>query len=176
MPLHRYCPACGQPLPAPDAPPERVVQQDCLACGAIHYRTAKPTAGALIERDGKVLLGRRGVEPFFGWWDIPGGFLEPWEHPIDGLRRELREEAGLELEVGELLAVIVDTYGYSDQGDYTLNFYYLAAAPSGEPAPDDDVTELRWFSPDELPGQVAFAAGRAALARWQERRTAGQDA
>jgi ADP-ribose pyrophosphatase YjhB (NUDIX family) len=133
----------------------------------VHYRNAKPTAGALIVREGKVLLGRRAVEPFLGWWDIPGGFLDPWEHPADGVVREVREETGLIVLPGELLSVIVDTYG--DGGDYTLNFYYLAANVAGEPRPADDVAELGWFAPEALPEQVAFASGRQALATWQRR-------
>ena len=165
MPLMHYCPACGQALPAVATPPGSVVSQACAACGAIHYRNAKPTAGALLVRDGKLLLGRRGVEPFRGWWDIPGGFLEPWEHPVEGLVRELREETGLAIQVGALFDVGVDAYG--DHGDYTINFYYLASAPAGEPQPADDVTELRWFAPDALPEQIAFAASRDVLRRWQ---------
>ncbi len=172
MSMFRYCPVCGQPLPAAAQAPARVVQQDCPACGAVHYRNAKPTAGAILVRDGKVLLGRRGVEPFLGWWDIPGGFLEPWEHPAEGVLRELLEETGLAIDVGELLDVSVDTYG--EQGDYTLNFYYLATAPTGEPYAADDVTELAWFAPDALPDQIAFAAGRAVLARWRERERVGR--
>ena len=169
MPIFRHCPMCGAPLPPPDVAPERVLHQDCPACGAVQYRNAKPTAGALIQRAGKVLLGRRNIEPFFGWWDIPGGFLEPWEHPTEGVRREIREETGLEVEPGELLVVNVDTYAYGDGSDYTLNFYYLVDAPRGEPQAADDVSELRWFAPDALPDQIAFAAGRDALARWRER-------
>ena len=64
MPLMRYCPACGQALPVVDTPPNSVVSQDCPSCGAIHYRNAKPTAGAMLVRDGKLLLCRRGVEPY----------------------------------------------------------------------------------------------------------------
>lgn len=169
MPLFRFCPACGAPLPPPAEPPERLVQQTCPACGAVHYRNAKPTAGALLVRDGKVLLGKRNVEPYFGWWDVPGGFLEPWEHPEEGLRREMREETGLAVEPRELLLVNVDTYPYGDGSDYTINFFYLVDAPEGEPHPADDVSELGWFAPDALPEPVAFAAGREALARWRAR-------
>ena len=167
MPYLHYCPDCGQSLPPEAQPTSRIAQQDCPACGAVHYRNAKPTVGAIIVRDGKVLLGRRGGEPFLDWWDIPGGFLEPWEHPAAGLVRELREETGLTIEVGALLEVIVDTYG--DQGDFTLNLYYLATAPFGEPRAADDVTELGWFAPDALPEKVAFAAGRAVLERCRQR-------
>jgi ADP-ribose pyrophosphatase YjhB (NUDIX family) len=113
---------------------------------------------------GRVLLGRRGVEPFLGLWDTPGGFVEPGESLEECVRRELREEAGIEVEVGRLVATVPDTYGPT--GDATVNAFYDCLLLSGEPRPDDDVAELRWFAPDELPApeELAFACVRAALA------------
>lgn len=166
MALFRFCPACGRPLPMPAERPERVLRQDCPACGAIHYRNAKPTASALVVEAGRVLLGRRSVEPHKDAWDIPGGFLEPWEDPLDGLRREVLEETGLRVEPGEILAILIDVY--DDPSVYTLNLYCLARVLGGDPRPADDVAELGWFGPDELPA-VAFASGREALEIWRRR-------
>jgi ADP-ribose pyrophosphatase YjhB (NUDIX family) len=118
--LH-YCPDCGAQLGPPAGPSERVVSQTCPSCAAVHYRNAKPCAGALVVRDGRVLLGRRAIEPARGSWDIPGGFLNPWEHPADGAAREVREETGLEVRLTRLLAVEVDSY---EARGYTLNLYY----------------------------------------------------
>lgn len=165
MPLYRFCPRCGHELPPLPADDRRIARQDCPACGAAHFQNAKPCAGALVTRDGKVLLGRRGIEPFKGWWDIPGGFLEPWEHPAAGAAREVAEETGLVVRPTRVLAIIVDTYG--EGGDYTLNIFFLAEIVGGEARPADDVVELGWFGPDELPEQIAFANGRQALAAWR---------
>ena len=172
MPLYRFCPACGLSLPTPTDPEGRVVVQVCPACGAHHYQNAKPTASGLVIRDGRVLLGKRGISPFFGHWDVPGGLLEPWEHPTDGVKRELREETGLDVEPTELLGVWIDTYGPG--GDYTLNFYYICSASKGEPVADDDVSELRFFSPADLPplSEIAFENGRKALTEWLRQRAA----
>ena len=60
---------------------------------------------ALVERDGRLLLGRRAFDPSVGLWDLPGGFLEENEHPLDALVRELREETGLEIEPQEFVGV-----------------------------------------------------------------------
>jgi ADP-ribose pyrophosphatase YjhB (NUDIX family) len=164
----RYCPECGARLQEPSVP-DRTLRQDCPACGTVHYHNAKPCAGALIERGGKLLLARRGIEPFKGWWDIPGGFLEPWEDAAAGAAREVREETGLEVLPETVLAVITDRYGAG--GDYTLNVFYAVASEIGEPRPADDVSELRWFAPDSLPQHIAFENGRRAVEAWLRRRT-----
>ncbi|HMA34170.1 MAG TPA: NUDIX domain-containing protein [Chloroflexia bacterium] len=140
------------------------------SCGRVHYRNAKPCAGALIEQDGAVLLVRRNIEPFSGYWDIPGGYLQEWEHPADGARREVQEETGLEVELTRLLGIFVDSYG--SEGSNTFNVYYRARPVGGHLQPADDAAEARWFPPDSLPANIAFpghipdvlAAWRAALA------------
>jgi 8-oxo-dGTP diphosphatase len=113
-----------------------------------------------------VLLGRRGIEPGLGEWDIPGGFLEPWERPEEGAVRELAEETGLVVRTTELLTILVDTY---QDEVYTLNLYFLAELVGGEPYPTDDLVELRWFGPDELPSSMAFANCLQALTVWRAR-------
>jgi A/G-specific adenine glycosylase len=121
----------------------------------------------VLDDEGRVLLGRRGIEPFLGLWDTPGGFVEVGESLEECVRRELREEAGVEVEVGRLIASVPDTYGPT--GDATLNAFFECRLLSGDPQPDDDVAELRWFAPDALPAaeELAFACVRAALATWR---------
>lgn len=107
-----------------------------------------------------MLLARRAGEPFMGRWDIPGGFLEEGEHPLDALAREFQEETGLAIEPGEFLGVFMDWYGEPDTPGLqsTLNLTWLARVVAGEPEPADDVAELRWFAPDDLPrpDELAF--------------------
>jgi len=121
----------------------------------------------VLDDEGRVLLGRRGIEPFLGLWDTPGGFVEVGESLEECVRRELREEAGVEVEVGRLIASVPDTYGPT--GDATHNAFFECRLLSGDPQPDDDVAELRWFAPDALPAaeELAFACVRAALATWR---------
>ena len=123
----------------------------------------------IVGDDGRVLLARRAGEPFRGYWDLPGGFLDEGEHPLDALRRELREETGLEVEPGELIGIWMDRYGDAEDAHATLNLYWTARALGGRPNAADDVSELGWFRPDELPpaGELAFHIAEV-LAAWRE--------
>jgi ADP-ribose pyrophosphatase YjhB (NUDIX family) len=159
----RFCPWCGAPLTAPVGS-----RQDCSSCGEPSYLNPKATVGAIVLDDsGRVLLGRRGVEPFLGFWDTLGGFVEPGESLEECVRRELREEAAIEVAVGRLVLSVPDTYGPT--GDATINTFYECRLLSGDPRPGDDVAELRWFAPDELPAadELAFECVRAALVVWR---------
>ena len=158
-----FCPRCGGSLV------QRYVEgrerQVCSHCGRIHYRNAKPCACALVVQDGRVLLVRRAIEPFYGYWDIPGGFLEAEEHPAASVVREIEEETGLRIRLTSLLGIYVDAYSTEDE--YTLNIHYLAEVVSGEPRPASDVSELAWFAPHELPSDLAFRSDYQALEDWQ---------
>jgi ADP-ribose pyrophosphatase YjhB (NUDIX family) len=162
----RWCPRCRAELRG-DA--SRV---ECAACGFVCYASSKPTAGALVEDgEGRVLLARRAVEPFKGRWDIPGGFLEEGEPPLAGLRRELREETGLEVEPLDFVGAWIDTYGGDSTAEATLNMYWTARVLDGEAHPADDVDELRWLAADELPAleELAFENVPLVLSAWRAR-------
>jgi 8-oxo-dGTP diphosphatase len=131
----------------------------CGECGFTAYAGPEPTVSALVTcDDGRILLARRKFEPEAGKWDLPGGFLEEDEDPLDGLRRELREEAGVEIEPLEFAGVWADRYGNADDAAATLNLCWHARIVSGEPTPADDVAEFGWFAVDHLPPdhEIAF--------------------
>lgn len=146
-----FCSNCGTKY---QLTTDSFAPQKCEQCGRTQYHNAKPCSGALVVKDGRVLLSKRGIEPLKGYWDIPGGFLEPSEHPRDGMVREIKEETGLDVRVIDLLGVYMDRYG--DEGDWTLNFYYVVEPICGEPQAADDVSELKWFPFDQTPEQMAF--------------------
>jgi 8-oxo-dGTP diphosphatase len=151
----RTCPRCGANLELRDG------SAQCPACGSSYYANSAPAAEGLLARDGKVLLARRGIEPRRGFWDIPGGFLAEAEDPLDGLRREYREETGLEIRPLEWLGTHVEPY----DNYFVLGLTWLVTA-EGEPRAADDVEELRWFGPDELPDEMAFAHQDELLRAW----------
>ena len=158
----RLCPRCGREL---DRGEQGHLQ--CPGCGSDYYANSAPAVQGVLERDGRVLLARRAIEPRLGHWDLPGGFLEEGEDPVEGLRREFREETGLEIEPAEWLGAFLDPYNQY----FVLGLTWVVHA-DGEPRPDDDVAELRWFAPSELPAEMAFASQDEVLRAWAARRSA----
>lgn len=163
----RYCPRCAADL---DEHPGRV---SCPACGFVAWANPAPCACAIVEdEDGRVLLGRRAVDPDRGFWDTPGGYIEEGEHPLDALRRELLEETGLVIEPISWLGVWMDRYGDDPGAASTLNMFWTARVVGGVLQAADDVAELAWFGPDELPeaDELAFSLLPDVLAAWQKAR------
>lgn len=160
------CPKCGSRLRAVqgerDAQPHLVCDNDHP-----HYSNPRPTVSVLAEReDGRLLLVKRGIEPFKGLWDTPGGFMESGEEPEETARRELREETGLDADIGEVLAIVPDTYG---EQLTTINIFYRATvADVSAASAASDVSELGWFSADKLPtrDQIAFECVPRAIETW----------
>lgn len=114
----------------------------------------------IVDAAGRVLLGRRTFDPSRGLWDFPGGFLEENEHPLDGLRREVREETGLEIETGAFVGIYLEPY----DGRTVLALTWRATPVSGVERAGDDLSELRWFARDELPlDELAFTHYARAL-------------
>jgi ADP-ribose pyrophosphatase YjhB (NUDIX family) len=158
----RYCPRCGAGIELLD---ERA---ECTACGYVAYANAAPAACALcVDDEGRVLLTRRRWEPYAGMWDLPGGFLTEDEHPLDGLRRELLEETGLEVEPREWFGAFLLPYGEGPGTRTVLNLVWTVRVVGGTPRAADDVSELRWFAPDELPALREIPMAEP-LERWLE--------
>ena len=138
----------------------------CSSCNSVFYLNSKPTVSTLIIQDGKVLLGKRKIDPSKGKWDIIGGFLDYGEHPNDGAKREAKEETGLDVEPDQTLGFFMDTYGPG--GDKTMNICMTAKVTSGTPIAGDDIEELEWFSADNLPEDIAFQNGKEMLEAWKK--------
>lgn len=154
----RFCPRCGA------EGEHRGPSFACAACGYEAWSNSVPGVHALIERDGRVLLGRRAFDPGAGCWGLPGGFLEEAEHPLDGLRREVREETGLDVEPEALFGTWISPHGERT----VLVLVYRATVLGGIEQAADDVTELAWFSANDLPADVGPAAFAAALSAWRD--------
>jgi 8-oxo-dGTP diphosphatase len=149
----RNCPVCGAGV----EPLDGGAKVECEACGYVRYAHSSVTACALVvDEAGRLLLTRRANPPFEGKWDLPGGFVAEGEHPLDAVRRELREETGLDVEPGRFVGLWMDRYGEDGTGEHTLNLYWTARA-EGDPVAADDVSEACWFAPEELPQPAELA-------------------
>jgi 8-oxo-dGTP diphosphatase len=121
----------------------------------------------LVVHQGRLLLVKRAQAPWADCWDVPGGFCDDGEHPIETARREVREETGLDIAVRGFLGMWLDEYGPRKR---TLNIYYHAALHGrGEFALDSaEILDAAWFAPAELPVNLAFPGHvPAALAAWE---------
>jgi ADP-ribose pyrophosphatase YjhB (NUDIX family) len=136
----------------------------CASCGSTYWANSAPAVEGLLVRDGRVLLSKRAIEPRRGHWDLPGGFLDEGEEPLDGLAREFREETGLDVRPLDWLGSHVEPYN----NYFVLGLTWLVEA-DGDPRPADDVEELAWFGPAELPDEMAFPHQAALLRDWAAR-------
>ncbi len=150
----RFCPRCG--VEAVIDYPRRIA---CPSCGYEAYFNPKPVAAAIpVDRDGRVILLRRGLEPRRGYWTFPGGFVDLGESVEGAARRETMEELSMEVELGPLLGV------YS-RGDERVVLIVFRARALGEPtAILPEATEVDAFSPAEIPwDELAFWSTERAL-------------
>lgn len=104
-------------------------------------------SAVIVDPDGRILLVKRGHEPQKGRWSVPGGRLEPGETPAQAAVREVREETGLDVRVGEQLWT--DTVPFGDDHLYRVHDF-AATVIGGELRSGDDADDARWFSAAEL--------------------------
>jgi mutator protein MutT len=146
--LQLYCQQCGGITENLER--DGKLRPVCAACGSVTYLDPKLAVAVVVERDGKLLFGRRGPggrSP--GLWSFPAGFVERGEQVETAAIRETQEEVGLTVELGPLLGL------FSEEGETVVLAVYVAAKAEGEPAANDDLVEVGWFSPDALP-ELAF--------------------
>jgi 8-oxo-dGTP diphosphatase len=157
-PDYRFCPRCAGRLETrtlKDGDPERLV---CEACGFVFYLGPKLVVGAIFELDGGVVLIQRSIEPGYGKWTFPGGFVERGEVAEAAAVREVLEESGIEIEV----TGIVGLYTYS--GQIPAIAVFSGRVTGGEPTPLDETMAVRSFARDELPwSEMAFPSTEQAL-------------
>jgi ADP-ribose pyrophosphatase YjhB (NUDIX family) len=156
---YRFCPACsgrllGRTLKSGD--PERLV---CERCGFVFYMDPKVAVGTVIRTgDDRIVLVRRAIEPGYGLWVFPGGYVDRGEQLLDAALREVREESGLEIRIDRLVNV------YSYGGATPIIIVYAGTMTGGELCTDDECLEARLFAREEIPwDSLAFRSTREAL-------------
>ncbi len=155
---YKFCPQCGGSLEKrliKEGEPPRLV---CTRCGFVFYIDPKLAAIAVVPLDGGVVLVRRGIDPGYGLWVVPGGFVDVGERVEEAVARETLEETHLSVRVERLLNV----YSYRDSTTVVVG--YLAQYLGGELAAGDETLEARVFGLDEIPWEeIPFRSTRGAL-------------
>ena len=165
----KHCRACGTAVayrvPADDNR-ERAI---CPACGTVHYENPLNVVGTVPVWGDQVLLCKRAIEPRYGLWTLPAGFLELGETTAAGALRETDEEAGAKIKLGPLFSLLnVVRVGQ-------LHLFYLATMQDATLAPGSETLEARLFREDEVPwDEIAFRTVRETLRCFFDDRRRGQ--
>lgn len=151
MIVMRYCTACGGELqlqvPAGDTLPRHV----CGRCGEIHYQNPKVVVGCVATHGERILLCRRAIEPRYGLWTLPAGFMENGETSAAAAARETHEEACALVEVGKLFS-LVDVPHISQ-----VHLFYLGQLTNGEHAAGIESLETALVGETDIPwDELAF--------------------
>jgi ADP-ribose pyrophosphatase YjhB (NUDIX family) len=100
-----YCSHCGTRVVVRVPPGDSLPRHVCDTCGTIHYQNPKIIVGCIPTWENRVLLCKRAIEPRYGLWTVPAGFMENGETTGDGAKRETLEEANANVEIGDLFAL-----------------------------------------------------------------------
>lgn len=162
---YRFCSECGSPMGERELAGRP--RPACPTCGHVIFLSPHPAAGCCVLQDGKLLMVRRRYNPGRGDWCFPAGYVE-WDEEVEAAAvREVEEETGLQVELGEVLSVA--SY-FDSPAKHGLIVLFEATVAGGELAAADDALEAAFFPLDALPENIAFETHRLALARLRARR------
>ncbi len=164
----KHCPRCGALRPG-----EPVIPFRCAVCGFVYYFNPTVAAAVILTRpDHRVLFITRAKAPAQGKLAFPGGFIDIGERAEDGLRREVREEVGLETGALEFLCSHQNEYPYQGVHYPVLDLIFTApVSGSTEARSLDGVTRVDWLEAAAVArGELAFPSLRAGLEEFLRRR------
>lgn len=158
-----YCPICSHKLT------QRVeggrLRPACDACGYVHYVNPIPGVGLLIEKDGGLVLIKRGNPPHKDEWTLPSGFVEADESAEEAAIREAEEETGLKVEIVELAAINSFPEGPPVSG---IMIFYRMRPVGGILRAGDDAVDAKVFMPQDMP-RLPFRTHREMAAEWLDK-------
>lgn len=166
----KHCPSCGAAVSYQVPADDNRERATCPACASVHYENPINVVGTLPIWGEQVLLCRRNIEPRYGFWTLPAGFLELGETSAEGALRETDEEAGAQIELQNLYCVLnVVRVGQ-------IHLYYRARLLSDRFNPGPETIEARLFHEHEVPwDELAFRTVRETLQRYFDDRRAGRE-
>jgi ADP-ribose pyrophosphatase YjhB (NUDIX family) len=166
-PPYRFCPVCGhalEPRVLKPAEPKRLVCTN-PSCGFVFYLDPKIAVGTIIQLPQGIVLVRRAIEPGYGKWVFPGGYVDRGEEITLAAIREAKEESGLDVRLDRLINI------YSYAGRTPIVVVYAASYLGGELMVDDEGLEAKAFEPEVIPwDELAFRSTYEALGDYLNRR------
>ena len=166
---YRHCKRCGAPVEYRIPPDDNRERATCTACGSVFYENPLNVVGTVPAWHDQLLLCRRAIEPRYGLWTLPAGFLELGETTEAGALRETDEEAGARVELQGLFSVLnVVRVGQ-------VHLFYRARLLDTAFAPGAETLEARLFAEPEVPwDELAFRTVRETIRCWFDDRRRGQ--
>lgn len=156
----KYCASCGALVTRKVPPGDNRDRWVCSACHTVHYQNPRVVVGCVPERDGRILLCRRAIEPRYGYWTVPAGFMELGETMEEGAARETFEEARAEVSIGHMFA----TVDVIEAGQVHV---FFTATLNGSFGAGDESLEAALFREEDIPwDDIAFRSGHYALERY----------
>ena len=165
----KFCSVCGSEvrIGVPDG--DNRERHICDQCGTVHYHNPKVVAGCIAHWGDRVLMCRRAIEPRYGLWTVPAGFMENGETTFEGAARETLEEANARVEMGPLYAL------YNIPHINQVYVLFRARLLHEDVSPGAETLETRLFEEADIPwSDIAFATVRNALVHYFEDRKRGR--
>jgi ADP-ribose pyrophosphatase YjhB (NUDIX family) len=168
-PAINFCSVCGASVslrvPVGDSLPRHV----CTRCETIHYRNPRLVVGSLPEWEDRILLCRRAIEPMYGKWTLPAGFMENGETVAAAAVRETAEEACARIELGDMFSIV--SVPHIDQ----VHVIYRARLLDLDFAAGEETLELHLFDESDIPwDEIAFRTIERTLQHYFADRRAGR--
>ena len=164
----KFCSSCGAKVARRVPPGDNLPRFLCDQCGEIHYQNPRLIVGTVPEFEGRVLLCRRAIEPRYGYWTLPAGFMENDETAGQAALRETLEEAGARVELGEPFTLI--SVPYVNQ----VHLFYRARLVDLQFNPGEESLEVALYEEAQVPWQeIAFRTVGATLRHWFADRARG---
>jgi ADP-ribose pyrophosphatase YjhB (NUDIX family) len=164
----RFCSNCAAPVVKRVPPGDSLPRWVCDQCGEIHYENPRLVVGTIPEFEGRVLLCRRAIEPRYGYWTLPAGFMENAETAAQAAARETLEEAGARVELGAPFSMI--SVPHVNQ----VHLFYLARLRALDFKAGEESLEVALWEEGRIPWQeIAFRTVGLTLKRWFADRARG---
>ena len=164
----KFCSNCAAPVVQRVPPGDTLTRWVCDQCGDIHYQNPRLVVGTVPDYQGKLLLCRRAIEPRYGYWTLPAGFMENDETTGQAALRETLEEAGVRVELGAPFSMI--SVPHVNQ----VHLFYLARVTELGTKPGEETLEVGFFDEARVPWKdIAFRTVGLTLKRYYADRGKG---